>query len=311
MSDFDLLKKALNTAGGDRAVLDRSDTAHLVVVDQKVLSSRGIDGLKVDTRETEEGISACIRIAEGVQIEQPIHMCFGIVGKEGSQKIEMDVRLEKGATARFIAHCLFPEAKRVRHAMEAQIAVSDGADMHYEECHFHGPYGGVEVVPKAVVRVERHGRYASEFTLTTGRVGSLNMDYAVEVGENAVAELTTRVFGHGTDRIGIRESINLLGRNARGLIKSRIALEHQATAEVTGITNGNAPGARGHVDCMEIVKDQAVAKAVPVVSVSNPLAKVTHEAAIGSVDKRQMETLLSHGLEPEEAVNLIVKGMLR
>lgn len=44
--------------------------------------------------------------------------------------------------------------------------------------------------------------------------------------------------------------------------------------------------------------------------VSHPLAKVTHEAAIGSVDKRQMETLMAHGLTPEEAVDVIVKGVL-
>ncbi len=46
-------------------------------------------------------------------------------------------------------------------------------------------------------------------------------------------------------------------------------------------------------------------------SVTNPLAKVTHEAAIGSVDKRQMETLMAHGLTPEEAVDVIVKGILK
>jgi len=62
---------------------------------------------------------------------------------------------------------------------------------------------------------------------------------------------------------------------------------------------------------MEIVKDNAVAKAIPIVTVTNQLAKVTHEAAIGSVDKRQMETLMAHGLTPEEAVDVIVKGILK
>jgi len=103
----------------------------------------------------------------------------------------------------------------------------------------------------------------------------------------------------------------LEGKNSRGLIKIRIALENEATAEVTGITEGNAEGARGHVDCMEIVKDNAVARAIPIVNVTHPLSKITHEAAIGSVDKRQMETLMAHGLTPEEAVDIIVKGILR
>jgi len=126
-----------------------------------------------------------------------------------------------------------------------------------------------------------------------------------------VAELTTRVFGHGNDDVKIREKVVLAGENARGLIKARVAIEDEATAEITGITEGNAAHSRGHVDCMEIVKDHAVAKAIPLVQVNNPLAKVTHEAAIGSVDKRQMETLMAHGLSPEEAVDVIVKGILR
>jgi Fe-S cluster assembly scaffold protein SufB len=73
----------------------------------------------------------------------------------------------------------------------------------------------------------------------------------------------------------------------------------------------NAKGARGHVDCREIVKDHAVASAIPIVNVTHPLAKVTHEAAIGSVDQKELETLMAHGLNPEQATELIVSGMLQ
>jgi len=126
-----------------------------------------------------------------------------------------------------------------------------------------------------------------------------------------VTELTARVHGRGSDRIDIREQVILAGAGARGLIKTRIVLQDDAAAEVTGITEGNAAGARGHVDCLELVKDRAVARAVPIVNVTHPLAKVTHEAAIGSVDQRQLETLMAHGLTPEEAVDVIVRGILK
>lgn len=194
--------------------------------------------------------------------------------------------------------------------MDAVVEIGEGAEMKYAETHYHGLYGGIEVVPKSIVKIGRNGRYFSEFTLIDGRVGTLDIDYAVDAGENAVAELTARVFGHANDQIKIKETVVLAGENARGLIKTRVAVEDEALVEVTGITEGNAAGARGHVDCMEIVKDRAVAKAIPIVNVTNPLAKVTHEAAIGSVDKRQMETLMAHGLTPEEAVDIIVRGVL-
>jgi len=37
---------------------------------------------------------------------------------------------------------------------------------------------------------------------------------------------------------------------------------------------------------------------------------ITTYTYVGSVDKRQMETLMTHGLTPEEAVDVIVKGVL-
>jgi Fe-S cluster assembly scaffold protein SufB len=45
--------------------------------------------------------------------------------------------------------------------------------------------------------------------------------------------------------------------------------------------------------------------------VCHPDAKVTHEAAIGSVDKKGLETLMARWLMPEQAIELIVSGILR
>ncbi len=311
MSELEELTACFSGAGGDVKALADAGSAHLAASGHRILSSRTVEGLVVDARETWNGIAARVTVKAGVKLLNPVHMCFGVLHKKGTQKIEMDVRLEAGASAHFIAHCLFPKAEKVRHIMDATVSIGEGAEMRYNETHYHGLSGGVEVVPKLSVKVGRNGRYFTDFTLTTGRVGKLSIDYTVEVAENAVAELTARVFGHGSDDIHIRDKVLLTGKNARGLIKTRVAIENDATAEVTGITEGNAAGARGHVDCMEIVKDRAVARAVPIIQVNDPGAKVTHEAAIGSVDKRQMETLMAHGLLPEEAVDIIVKGMLR
>ncbi|MFO7946808.1 MAG: SufD family Fe-S cluster assembly protein, partial [Armatimonadota bacterium] len=66
----------------------------------------------------------------------------------------------------------------------------------------------------------------------------------------------------------------------------------------------------GHVDCREIIQDNGVARAVPIVEVRHPQAHVTHEAAIGSVDSKQLQTLLSRGLSEDEAEDLIIQGLL-
>ena len=311
MSELNELMRAFGEAGGEQGVLADQGTAHLAVSSHSILSSRVVEGIDVDARETRKGISARIIVREGVKLQKPVHLCFGVLHKKGTQEIKMNVKLEKYSSATFIAHCIFPNAEKVRHIMDAVVEIGEGAEMRYSETHYHGLYGGTEVVPKLSVKVGKNGRYYTDFSLINGRVGKLEIDYDVQAGENSVTELVARVFGHANDDVKIKEKVVLAGENARGLIKARVAVEDEATAEITGITEGNAAGARGHVDCMEIVKDNAVAKASPRVQVNNPLAKVTHEAAIGSVDKRQMETLMAHGLSPEEAVDLIVKGILK
>jgi Fe-S cluster assembly scaffold protein SufB len=311
MNALDHLLKVFSEAGGDRAVLADPETVHFAVEGHRIVSSRTVEGVLVDARETRAGISANVRVLQDVRLKNPVHLCFGILHKKGSQEIRMEVILERNTEAHFIAHCIFPDADRVVHKMDAVVVIGEGAEMGYSETHFHGQAGGVEALPTAQVTVGRNGRYSADFNLISGRVGRLEIDYTVIVAENGIAELTARVFGHGDDKIGIKEKVVLAGNNARGLIKTRVALENEASAEVTGITEGNSAGARGHVDCMEIVKDNAVAWAIPIVKVTHPQAKVTHEAAIGSVDKRQLETLMAHGLTPEEAVDVIVKGILR
>jgi Fe-S cluster assembly scaffold protein SufB len=311
VNELNELMKAFGEAGADKGIFADKDIAHLAVSGHKILSMRDIEGLEVKAKETLHGISAKVFVKEGVRIKHPVHLCFGILHKKGTQKIKMDVKLQKNASAHFIAHCIFPRAEKVKHVMDAVVEISENAEMRYSETHYHGLYGGIEVIPRSLVKVGKNGRYFTDFNLITGRVGSLSIDYEVEAGENAVTELTARVFGHADDDIKIKEKVVLAGRHSKGLIKTRVAIEDAASAEVTGITEGNAEGARGHVDCMEIVKDNAIAKAIPIVNVTHPLAKVTHEAAIGSVDKRQMETLMAHGLTSEEAVDVIVKGILK
>jgi len=59
------------------------------------------------------------------------------------------------------------------------------------------------------------------------------------------------------------------------------------------------------------VRDQAHAHNEPRVVVCNDQAQVTHEAAIGTVNRKELETLLARGLDENEAVDLIIRGMIR
>lgn len=291
------------------SVLERKDVAYLIADGNRIIKANEVKGIIMERKETKEGIEMKLTIGEGIKLKEPIHLCFGVSKEKAKQRIDAEIVAEKDSSVHLLAHCLFPNAKKVEHLMDGKVYVKEGAELNYEEVHWHGEEGGAIVVPK--MRVVNHGSFRSVFSLLIGRVGKLDVDYLVEGKEKSVTEIFTKVYGKGNDEIRIRESVRLDGKHARSVIKSRIAVKDNARSEVVNVTEGNAPYVRGHVDCTEVVQGNAVAKAIPIVRVNDERAKVTHEAAIGSVDRKQLETLMTRGLKEEEAIDVIIKGMLR
>ena len=310
--EYEGMINAYEKAGGDRNALVSKDIAKLVVHENRVLGNDGVSGLKIETEEMDTGVNIHLLVEEGAKIKKPVHLCFGVLPQEGLQEIIMKVDAQDNSEVNVIAHCIFPNAVKVIHRMDADIEIGNNARFDYKETHYHGETGGVELIPKARIKVGRGGVWQSTFAISEGLVGKMDYDFEVDCQEKAVAELLVKAYGKGNDDIKILEKIYLNGAGARGLAKSRLVLSDKAKAEVRGETYGNAPHARGHVDCIELVNGKhAVAKAIPIVSVTDDTAKVTHEAAIGSIDKKQVETLMARGLDEDEAVDVIVKGILR
>lgn len=309
--EYEEILEAYDKAGGDQANLKNKAIASLIVHENRVLNANEVQGIKLRSEQKENGIMAELSVEEGRKIGYPVHLCFGVLPKEGLQEIVLRVNVQSNSRVSVIAHCIFPNAVKVTHKMDAEIRIGDNAEFSYQETHYHGEFGGVRVIPKAKIRVGKKSIYSSTLTLIEGCVGVLDYDFEVFGEEKSINELTVKVFGKKEDDIKIAEKIHLNGREAKGLAKSRLVLRDNAKAVVMGETYGNAPFARGHVDCMEIVNGEGViARAIPVVYVKDKQAKVTHEAAIGSIDKKQMQTLMARGLNEEEAVDVIVRGIL-
>jgi len=311
MQDYKNMLDAYTQAGGTPEIFKDSNIAHLVVHKNKVIGSHLVKGLILEPQETANGVDIKLTVEKGIKIENPVHLCFGVLPKEGIQEINIKVKIEDGAEIKMLAHCVFPNAIKVVHKMSADIEVGNNAFYEYNEVHFHGLTGGIEVIPKAKMRVGKNSRLITNFSLLKGRVGILEIDYDSEIQDNSILEMTAKVYGYGDDKIKIRETGRLIGKSSRGLIKSRVAVKENAQSEVISEINATAPEARGHVDCIEVVQGNALARAIPIVNVTNEFAQVTHEAAIGRVDKKQIETLMARGLEQEEAIDLVIRGMLR
>jgi len=290
--------------------INDKDTARLAINKNKIIDSNTVPGLIIKSEEIKDGVDINIRLKENTIMDKPVHLCFGVTDRQAIQKIIINISTGKNSDISIFAHCVFPNAINVRHIMDGKIKVGKGSKYAYFERHIHSENGGVTVIPRARIILEEGARFKTEFELLKGRVGILDIDYETICKKNSVMEMKTRISGTGNDIIKIREVGNLIGESARGVLISKIALRQNSMAEIINKLIAAAPYARGHVDCNEIIQDNAVASAVPIVEVRDPKAQITHEAAIGSVDTKQLQTLMSRGLSEDKATSLIIEGLL-
>jgi Fe-S cluster assembly scaffold protein SufB len=306
----DVLKELLQVSGIHSGMHKDPETAYLVVHHDRVVGLRGVPGIEVEPQEKEDGIHIRFLVKAGTTIAKPVYLCFGMIQKQGQQNIIMDITVQKQARVNIFAHCTFPNSVNIIHRMDAHIHVEEDAHYSYFERHIHGDEGGISVYPKAKVELGEGAHFKTEFELLKGRVGLIDIDYESTCRAASVLDMMARISGRADDVIKIKETGHLIGKSSRGVLTTKIAVRERAQAEVYNILTASAPYARGHVDCKEIVQDQAQAKAIPIIEVNDPRAHITHEAALGSVDSKQLQTLMSRGLTEDEGVELIIKGLL-
>jgi Fe-S cluster assembly scaffold protein SufB len=213
--EFEAILEAYKEAGGRPDILQTPRVASVVISGNRVLALNLVDGVEIEAEELEDGVRARIVVAPGTVVDYPVHLCFGMVAEEGRQRILSEFEVGAQAEISFLTHCTFPNAVDLEHVMDAQIHIGPGATMRYSEGHYHGPVGGIKVLPTTSAYVDKGGRLESEFNLVHGRVGCLDIKFDVDVAADGVVELSTKAYGSGEDEIRVSETVRLNGERAR------------------------------------------------------------------------------------------------
>ncbi len=288
-----------------------ASTPMFIVDKDRVYLSDGIEMVEVRgvhfNQKERNGVPYLeIKVDDGVKIDTSVRVCMGFV-PVGDRVLESDFIVGKNAEVHYIVDCLVI-SKTVRRG---RIVVEDGAKFTYEELHYHGEDGKTVFDADTEVLVGKNAVFYATFVFTEGRVGKSKSKYRVKVDDGGVADFTMKAYGNGDDYIEVDERIYLNGVDSRGVLKSRVALTGNSFADIVNVIEGNGDDAVGHIDCYEVLTDTATAKTTPIAVLNNPMARITHEAAMGRVSRKQLETLMARGLTEDEATDIIVRGMLR
>ena len=307
--EFEMIVKAYEKSGGNVSNLLRKDIASIIINGDKVIGLNNVQGVRLEPQKIENGVSVNIEIKG--YIKNPIHICTGYVGKEGYQKVIFNITVEENSSVNFISHCSFPWSEDFTHEAEMYVHVKPGGRMEYRDEHFHSESGKINLKSKVKAVVEKGGYFADFFKLTRTRIGKMDLFMEISLDEDAVGHLDSTVKASKDDRVSIKEVLNLNGSRSRGIAKTTVVALDKARVVVINEAYGNAEGTKGHIVCEEITKGEGViVNASPILEVRNEKAELTHEASIGRVNQKQLETLMAKGLSEEEATNLIIKGIV-
>jgi len=285
---------------------------NLLVDRNKIVIRYPAPGVRSEVIETPTGVKTKVYIEPGTKLEEPVTLCFGAADNTDLQTTEGEIIVGEGADVKFQVYGAMAEGIKLKHVAKTKVIVEKNARFEFIDVHYNGENTLIELDTETDAYVGENAYFKSVFKQIKGRAGKVRVNLKARVDKKGIVVFETKMIGKKDDEIRVEDIIYLNGEESRGISKSRIIAVDQTKAEFIGETYGNAPKCRGHIDCSEIIRGKdVVVKAIPIVVVNDETAKVTHEAAIGSIDKKQLETLMAKGLNEDEAVDVIVQGILK
>jgi len=249
-----------------------------------------------------------IRARKGVRCIDPVQACLHIATESFSQNVHNVVIADEHSDIHIITGCsTSSHLTRGLHVGVSEFYVKKGAVLRFTMIHDWGEK--VDVRPRTVTVVEEGGIFISNY-ISMNPVGSLQMNPVTLLnGEQSVARFNSILVAGQGAHLDVGSTVVLNEINSRAEIISR-AISTGGTIIARGNMTGKAEGIKAHLECKGLILKDGIMHAVPELDARVPGVEMSHEAAVGRIDRREIEYLQSRGLDEDEAVSTIVRGFL-
>ncbi len=227
----------------------------------------------------EDGDGYFVRVKSGYHISQPLQTCMLLNKDKSIQKLHNIIIVEDNASLEMITGCSTAHhANDALHVGVSEIYVGDNASLTFSMIHSWGKSTGVR--PRTNALIGKNSHYTNNYVILNP-VGTLQSFPVATLRDNSSATYNTMCIAHENSDIDTGGMVNLNGVGSRAEIMSRsISMGGKMCAR--GRMVGNAPGAKGHLECRSIIlKDGGTTLAIPELEAHIADVEMTHEAAVG------------------------------
>ena len=274
------------------------------------IERRNTEKVEIVTKTDKPGID--IKIKPGT-VGETVYIPVIITDTGVNDKVYNDFYIGDDADVTIVAGCGIHNSgcHESRHDGIHRFFIGKNAHVKYVEKHYgEGEGTGARVLnPTTEVFVGDNSVCEMETVQIRGVDSTVReTNAALEAGAKFI--VTERLMTHGQQTAQSNMKVELNGAGATAQIISRSVAKDSSQQVFYPNAVGNAP-CHAHVQCDSIIMDDAKIRSIPAIEANNTDAQIIHEAAIGRINNDQLLKLMTFGLSPEEAEEVIIEGFLK
>jgi Fe-S cluster assembly protein SufB len=261
-----------------------------------------------------------VYIPKGVRCPMELSTYFRINEARTGQFERTLIVAEAGSHVSYLEGCTAPmRDENQLHAAVVELIAMEDARIKYSTVQNWYPgdeqgRGGIYnfVTKRGDCRGDRS--HISWTQVETGSAITWKYPSCILRGEDAVGEFYSVAVTRGKQQADTGTKMIHLGRNTRSTIVSKGISAGQGQNTYRGLVRmtRRAENARNHSQCDSLlIGDQCGAHTFPYMEVSNPTAKVEHEATTSKLSEDQLFYCRQRGLSEENAVSMLVNGFCK
>ncbi len=261
-----------------------------------------------------------VYVPKGVRCPMELSTYFRINTEKTGQFERTLIIADEGSYVSYLEGCTAPmRDENQLHAAVVELVALEDAQIKYATVQNWYPgdeegRGGIYnfVTKRGDCRGDRS--HISWTQMETGSAITWKYPSCILRGDDSVGEFYSVAVTRGRQQADTGTKMIHLGRNTRSTIVSKGISAGRAQNTYRGLVrmSRRADNARNHTQCDSLLLgDRCAAHTFPYIEVSNPSAKLEHEATTSKIGEDQLFYCRQRGLSEEEAVYMIVNGFCK
>ena len=259
-------------------------------------------------------------IPKGVKCPMDLSTYFRINTQDSGQFERTLIVAEEDSQVSYLEGCTAPQFDTNQlHAAVVELVALDRADIKYSTVQnwYAGDENGVGGIFNFVTKRGLCKGEKSKISWTqveTGSAVTWKYPSCILLGDSSIGEFYSVALTNHLQQADTGTKMVHIGKNTRSRIISKGISAGRSNNSYRGLVkvSPKAENARNYSQCDSMLIGQVCgAHTFPYLEVDNKSAIVEHEASTSKIGEEQLFYFASRGIDPEEAVSMIINGFVR